>query len=265
MDITPAARLRALKIRLSVDEVAQIVQRLVNGETAYQIGKPDTGGHAKATVGKINALRLAGQLNFLVDAPYEQTVAQAAITEGKGIGGDHWSSDAAAPGGLERTIQTVLADLPDVDWSIGALKECGIETGVALSLMLQHDELEQRKGQWKPADLRKYVEAQLLVDFLMRHQDRLHRPPLAFAQLAAEAKAAGIVDNNRALREIGENIIRYQVWHGGPYREAFQKAQIVTTRSARAQKARYGHRIDYYIDGGTGETFMPLLPMLEQG
>jgi hypothetical protein len=99
----------------------------------------------------------------------------------------------------------------------------------------------------------------------MRHQDRLHRPPLAFAQLAAEAKAAGIVDNNRALRQIGENIIRYQVWHGGPYREAFERAKIVTTRSARAQKARYGHRIDYFIDGGIGETFMPLLPMSEQG
>ena len=264
MDSTPTARLRDLKIRLSVDEVAQIVQRLVNGESVYQITNPD-GAHAKDTVRKIRVLLEDGQLDFVVDAQHEQTVAQAAITEGKEVGGGHWSSDAAAPGGLERTIQTVLADLPDVDWSIGALKECGIETGVALSLMLQHDELEQRKGQWKPADLRKYVEAQLLVDFLMRHQDRLHRPPIAFAQLAAEAKAAGIVDNNRALREIGENIIRYQVWHGGPYREAFEQAQTVTTRSARAQKSRYGHRIDYYIGGGTGETFMPLLPMSEQG
>ncbi len=264
MDSTPTARLRDLKIRLSVDEVAQIVQRLGNGESVRKITNPD-GAHAKDTVRKIRVLLEDGQLDFVVDAQHEQTVAQAAITEGKEIGGDHWFSDAAAPGGLERTIQTVLADLPDVDWSIGALKECGIETRVALSLMLQHDELEQRKGQWKPADLRKYVEAQLLVDFLMRHQDRLHRPPLAFAQLAAEAKAAGIVDNNRALRQIGENIIRYQVWHGGPYREAFERAKIVTTRSARAQKARYGHRIDYFIDGDIGETFTPLLPMSEQG
>ena len=265
MDDTPAARLRALKIRLSVDEVAQIVQRLVNGETVYQIGKPDTGGHAKATVGKINALRLAGQLHFLVDAPYEQTVAQAAITEGKGIGGDHWSSDAAAPGGLERTIQTVLADLPEVEWDVGALRAGGLETEQALSLMLQHDELEQRKAEWKPADLRKYVEDHLLVDYLLRYRDRLQKPPVWAAKLAAQAKAEGMVDNNRVLREIGDNVIRYQVWHGGPYREAFEQAQTVTTRSARAQKSRYGHRIDYYIGGGTGETFMPLLPMSEQG
>ena len=265
MDNTPAAKLRALKIRLSVDEVAQIVQRLVNGETAYQIGKPDTGGHAKATVGKINALRLAGQLHFLVDAPYEQTVAQAAITEGKGIGGDHWSSDAAAPGGLERTIQTVLADLPEVEWDVGALRAGGLETEQALSLMLQHDELEQRKAEWKPADLRKYVEDHLLVDYLLRYRDRLQKPPVWAAKLAAQAKAEGMVDNNRVLREIGDNVIRYQVWHGGPYREAFEQAQTVTTRSARAQKSRYGHRIDYYIGGGTGETFMPLLPMSEQG
>ena len=265
MDNTPAAKLRALKIRLSVDEVAQIVQRLVNGETAYQIGKPDTGGHAKATVGKINALRLAGQLHFLVDAPYEQTVAQAAITEGKGIGGDHWSSDAAAPGGLERTIQTVLADLPEVEWDVGALRAGGLETEQALSLMLQHDELEQRKAEWKPADLRKYVEDHLLVDYLLRYRDRLQKPPVWAAKLAAQAKAEGMVDNNRVLREIGDNVIRYQVWHGGRYREAFEQAQTVTTRSARAQKSRYGHRIDYYIGGGTGETFMPLLPMSEQG
>jgi len=264
MDSTPTARLRDLKIRLSVDEVAQIVQRLGNGESVRQITNPD-GAHAKDTVRKIRVLLEDGQLDFVVDAQHEQTVAQAAITEGKEIGGDHWSSDAAAPGGLERTIQTVLADLPEVEWDVGALRAGGLETEQALSLMLQHDELEQRKGQWKPADLRKYVEAQLLVDFLMRHQDRLHRPPLAFAQLAAEAKAAGIVDNNRALREIGENIIRYQVWHGGPYREAFEQAQTVTTRSARAQKARYGHRIDYFIDGGIGETLMPLLPMSERG
>jgi hypothetical protein len=261
MDDTPAAKLRALKIRLSVDEVAQIVQRLVNGETVHQIGKPGTRGHAKATVGKINTLRLAGQLNFLVDALYEQDIARAAINEGKEIGGDHWSSDAAEPGGLERNIQAVLAGLPEVEWDVGTLKACGFETEQALSLLLQHDELEQRRAGWKSSDLRKYAEYHLLVDFMRRHQDRTYRPPLDFARLAAEAKAAGIVDNNRALRQIGENIIRYQVWHGGQYRVAFEQAQTVTTRSARALKARYGHRIDYFIDGGIGETFMPLLPM----
>ena len=265
MDDTPAAKLRALKIRLSVDEVAQIVQRLVNGETVHQIGKPGTRGHAKATVGKINTLRLAGQLNFLVDALYEQDIARAAINEGKEIGGDHWSSDAAEPGGLERNIQAVLAGLPEVEWDVGTLKACGFETEQALSLLLQHDELEQRRAGWKSSDLRKYAEYHLLVDFMRRHQDRTYRPPLDFARLAAEAKAAGIVDNNRALRQIGENIIRYEVWHGGQYRVAFEQAQTVTTRSARALKARYGHRIDYFIDGGIGETFMPLLPMPEQG
>jgi len=265
MNDTPAAKLRALKIRLSVDEVAQIVQRLVNGETVYQIGKPGTRGHAKATVGKINTLRLAGQLNFLVDALYEQDIARAAINEGKEIDGDHWSSDAAEPGGLERNIQAVLAGLPEVEWDVGTLKACGFETEQALSLLLQHDELEQRRAGWKSSDLRKYAEYHLLVDFMRRHQDRTYRPPLDFARLAAEAKAAGIVDNNRSLRQIGENIIRYQVWHGGQYRAAFEQAQIVTTRSARALKARYGHRIDYFIDGGIGETFMPLLPMPEQG
>jgi len=264
MDSTPTARLRDLKIRLSVDEVAQIVQRLGNGESVRKITNPD-GAHAKDTVRKIRVLLEDGQLDFVVDAQHEQTVAQAAITEGKEIGGDHWSSDAAAPGGLERTIQTVLADLPEVEWDVGALRAGGLETEQALSLMLQHDELEQRKAEWKPADLRKYVEDHLLVDYLLRYRDRLQKPPMWAAKLAAQAKAEGMVDNNRVLREIGDNVIRYQVWHGGPYREAFEQAQTVTTRSARAQKSRYGHRIDYYIGGGTGETFMPLLPMSEQG
>ena len=264
MDSTPTARLRDLKIRLSVDEVAQIVQRLGNGESVYQITNPD-GAHAKDTVRKIRVLLEDGQLDFVVDAQHEQTVTQAAITKGKEIGGDHWSSDAAAPGGLERTIQTVLADLPEVEWDVGALRAGGLETEQALSLMLQHDELEQRKAEWKPADLRKYVEDHLLVDYLLRYRDRLQKPPMWAAKLAAQAKAEGMVDNNRVLREIGDNVIRYQVWHGGPYREAFEQAQTVTTRSARAQKSRYGHRIDYYIGGGTGETFMPLLPMSEQG
>ena len=155
--------------------------------------------------------------------------------------------------------------MPDIEWEVGPLRDYGLDTDQALSLMLQHDELEQRRDEWKSSDLRKYVEYHLLVDFMRRHQDRTHRPPLVFAQLAAEAKAAGIVDNNRALRQIGENIIRYQVWHGGPYRIAFERAQITATRSARAQRARYGHRIDYFIDGGIGETFRPLLPMSEQG
>jgi hypothetical protein len=264
MDSTPVARLRDLKIRLSVDEVTQIVQRLRNGESIYQITNPD-GSHAKDTVRKIRVLLETGQLDFVVDTQHEQTVAQAAVAEAKEIGGDHWSSDAAAPGGLERTIRTVLTELPDIEWEVGPLRDYGLDTDQALSLMLQHDELEQRRDEWKSSDLRKYVEHHLLVDFMRRHQDRIHRPPLVFAQLAAEAKAAGIVDNNRALRQIGENIIRYQVWHGGPYRIAFERAKIVTTRSARAQKARYGHRIDYFIDGGIGETFMPLLPMSEQG
>ena len=145
------------------------------------------------------------------------------------------------------------------------MRDYGLDTEQALSLMLQHDELEQRRDEWKSSDLRKYVEYHLLVDFMRQHQDRSHRPPLVFAQLAAEAKATGIVDNNRALRQIGENIIRYQVWHGGLYREAFEKARIVTTRSARTQKARYGQMIDYFIGGGRGETLMPVLPIPEGG
>ena len=257
MDSTPVNKLRDLKVRLSVDEVTQIVQRLRSGESVYQITSPE-GSHAKDTVRKIRVLLDDGQLNFLVDALYEQDIAQAAITEGKEIGGDHWSSDAAEPGGLERNIQTVLAGLPEVEWDVGTLKACGFETEQALYLLLQYDELEHRRAGWKSSDLRKYAEYHLLVDFMRRHQDRTHRPPLVFAQLAAEAKSAGIVDNNRALREIGENIIRYEVWHGGPYRVAFERAQIVTTRSARVQKERYGHRIDYFIDGGIGETFMPV-------
>ena len=257
MDSTPVDKLRDLKVRLSVDEVTQIVQRLRSGESVYQITSPD-GSHAKDTVRKIRGLLDDGQLNFLVDALYEQDIARAAITEGREIGGDYWSSDAAEPGGLERNIQSVLAGLPEVEWDVGTLKACGFETEQALSLLLQHDELEQRRARWKSSDLRKYAEYHLLVDFMRRHQNRTHRPPLAFAQLAAEAKAAGIVDNNRALRQIGENIIRYEVWHGGPYRIAFERAQIVATRSARVQKERYGHRIDYFIDGGIGETFVPV-------
>ena len=263
--IDDVTRLRSLHIRTPLDTVHQIIQRLGNGEKAYGISLPGTGCAAKATVKKIKDLHESGALDFLIDSRRTEDVALAAVAEATEIGGDHWSSDAAEPGGLERNIQSVLAELPEVEWDVGALKAYGLDTEQALSLMLQHDELEQRRDEWKSSDLRKYVEHHLLVDFMRRHQDMSHRPPLDFARLAAEAKAAGIVDNNRALRQIGENIIRYQVWHGGQYRVAFERAKIVTTRSARAQKARYGHRIDYIIDGGRIETFMPLLPMPEQG
>ena len=263
--IDDVTRLRSLHIRTPLDTVHQIIQRLGNGERPYGISSPRTGCAAKATVKKIKDLYESGALDCLIDARRTEDIALAAVAEATEIGGDLWSSDAAAPGGLERNIRAVLADLPEVEWEVGTLRDYGLDPEQALSLMLQHDELEQRRDGWKSSDLRKYVEYHLLVDFMRRHQDRAHRPPLVFAQLAAEAKAAGIVDNNRALRQIGENIIRYQVWHGGPYREAFERAKIVTTRSARAQKARYGHRIDYFIDGGIGETFMPLLPMSERG
>ena len=261
--IDDVARLRSLHVRIPLDTVHQIIQRLGNGEKTYSISSPGTGCAAKATVTKIKDLHESGALDFLVDSRRTEDVALAAVAEATEIGGDHWSSDAAEPGGLERNIQIVLAGLPEIEWDVGALKACGFETEQALYLLLQYDELEHRRAGWKSSDLRKYAEYHLLVDFMRRHQERTHRPPLVFAQLAAEAKAAGIVDNNRALRQIGENIIRYEVWHGGPYRSAFERAQIVTTRSARAQKERYGHRIDYFIDGGIGETFMPLLPMSE--
>ena len=261
--IDDVARLRSLHVRIPLDTVHQIIQRLGNGEKTYSISSPGTGCAAKATVTKIKNLHESGALDFLTDSRRTEDVALAAVAEATEIGGDHWSSDAGEPGGFERNIRRILADLPEVEWEVGALKDYGLDTDQALSLMLQHDELERRRDGWKSSDLRKYVEHHLLVDFMRRHQERTHRPPLVFAQLAAEAKAAGIVDNNRALRQIGENIIRYEVWHGGPYRAAFERARIVTTRSARVQKERYGHRIDYFIDGGIGETFMPLLPMSE--
>ena len=66
MDSTPVTKLRDLKVRLSVDEVTQIVKRLRSGESVYQITSPD-GSHAKDTVRKIRDLLNDGQLNFLVD------------------------------------------------------------------------------------------------------------------------------------------------------------------------------------------------------
>ena len=126
--IDDVARLRSLHIRIPLDTVHQIIQRLGNGEKTYSISSPRTGCAAKATVKKIKALYERGALDFLIDARRTEDIALAAVAEATEIGGDLWSSDAAAPGGLERNIRAVLADLPAVEWEVGTLRGYGLDT-----------------------------------------------------------------------------------------------------------------------------------------
>ena len=122
------------------------------------------------------------------------------------------------------------------------------------------DDLEHRRSTWKLSDLSRYLELYLTVDYYYQSKDLENKPPFNFAKLAAKAKADGIINSNRALQEIADNIIRYEVWSGGPYREAFGHAQVVTSRSAKNFREHYGQIIDSYINGGIGELTQPLLP-----
>ena len=239
-------RLRELGLRTRPEVVCEAVQRLRNGESLYGLHSGETPLVAKGTARKIKKLLDEGKLGFLFEVRPGLEAAQSAGME---IEADSpvWIQNRFCKYRDEDEIrervrtqsERFFSLSPDFDWNIEHLESIGISLDEALSLLVEHDTLRERRTEWKFADLQRYIEIFHIALMCQQQSQREHGAPYEFVNLAAAAAAKAFIDDNRFLLKTSANILMYQVWRGSKFVEAFKRAQAPTHRAARQLKQKY--------------------------
>jgi hypothetical protein len=246
--------LKALGLRVHADIVLAVVQRYLNGETMYSLGTGRDRIVSKVTASKLKRLLDEGKLAFVVDALSDMASARRAGKVAEIAGGTKefvTVSKRRERQGFDpiyQRMEEIRPQLPDVEFAIESLESAGISTGEGLSMMKEISELafrflEGEKG-WSRNDLIRHVELHYIVIFTQRDSAQNHQAPRELLRFAAKTFATGLVDENAFMLSVGWDVLRYQIWRGRQYLEAFQEAQRPSTRVARRRNRGAFDEID---------------------
>ena len=116
--------------------------------------------------------------------------------------------------------------------------------------MVEKDHLYQRIGEWLGPDLKRYMAIYRIAELCQQQETKAHKAPYPFIESSAESWATGEIDGNEFLQTTSLNILRFQIWRGPTFLEAFQRAQIATNRAAKRAKVQYEKNIAALIEMG---------------
>ena len=256
-------RLHQLRLRTPEENVRKAVRRLEAGDSQYSIYRePDPqrtnrkGWISKATLEKIKKLWTKGELDFLllevdptefIDAVYPLTMEsheertdrvsareESDRREVSEVSGSNLQMDPGSLNDLGVHRLKVVDALPSISWSIKGLEEANIPRDRALSLLSEYDELDIKRvssvvteygeepKRWIK-DFRgidRYVALHYLVLFTEMYQDA----SFSLLERAATLLAKGLLELDNRLKNAGENLVRYEVWRGPEYLQAYVDA-----------------------------------------
>ena len=256
-------RLSRLGLRTPEENVRKAVRRLEAGASQYSIYmEPDPqrtdgrGWISKATLEKIKKLWAEGELDFLllevdptdfIDAVYPFTsesyeerterVSAREASDTREVLEAPINNLAKDPGSLDDLgihRLKVIDALPSIFWTIKGLEDSNITSDRALSLLSEYDELHVKRvsatvmeygeepKRWVE-DFRgidRYVALHYLVSFTETYQ----HAPLSLLERAATLLAKGLLELDNRLKNAGENLVRYEVWRGPEYLQAYVDA-----------------------------------------
>ena len=256
-------RLSRLGLRTPEENVRKAVRRLEAGASQYSIYmEPDpqrtdgTGWISKATLEKIKKLWTKGELDFLllevdptefIDAVYPLTMEsheertdrvsareRSDTPEVLEASRSNTSMDLGSLDDLGIHRLAVIDALPSISWSIKGLEEANIPSDRALILLSEYDELDIKRvssvvteygeepKRWIK-DFRgidRYVALHYLVLFTEMYQDA----SFSLLERAATLLAKGFLELDNRLKNAGENLVRYEVWRGPEYLQAYVDA-----------------------------------------
>ena len=251
-------KLRALKIRVDVEVVHEAVQRLRNGGSVYSLHSGYLPLVAKATAKKIRDLWKEGKLSFLFDIRPDFEAAQQAGIEVADVSpvwledrfmDSHESEDIQDR--IKKQLEEYIKGQPKFEWDIETLETIGIPLETALEHMVEREILFDRqapyiiggRSDWRLLDLQRWIEIDWTIRTCLKQSEKEHCAPFEFIELVAATFAKAYVNNNRFLMRTSGNILRYQVWRGPKFVEAFKRAQIPTHRAAKQLKRTYDELI----------------------
>ena len=251
-------RLNELGLRKPIETVREVIRRLDAGHSLYSMyhEKSDTKLMSKTTVEKIKRLRGTGELDFVllevdptefIDAVYPFTKEshkgrtervsareESDRREVSEVPGSNLQMDPGSLNDLGVHRLKVVDALPSISWSIKGLEEANIPSDRALILLSEYDELDIKRvssvvteygeepKRWIK-DFRgidRYVALHYLVLFTEMYQDA----SFSLLERAATLLAKGYLELDNRLKNAGENLVRYEVWRGPEYLQAFVDA-----------------------------------------
>ena len=235
MERTDAQKnLKALGFRVDLDMVVSAVQRFQNGDSLYSIYTEKPHFLSKVTARKIRDMFNNGKLGFILDLVEPSPLLTSVIDDADALTMEEscLPANMDAPQRRKRLsdrFHEIRQRLPDVRWNIGDLENSGLPADVGLQLLAERDILLHRL--YRDADLsHKTVERFVALHYIAMYYLESESAAYEFIVLAATTYAKGLIDGNLFLMNAGEGIVRYQVWRGPEFLNAFVQAQQPTLR-----------------------------------
>ena len=152
--------------------------------------------------------------------------------------------------------------MPESEWSVDGLERSGVPEGRVIDILIEYDALRIKRisaeiesdpppERWMmdfPG-----VDRYIALHYLVAFQQRCPNAPFAMVSIAAELCAKGILGFNNRYVAAGEDIIRYAIWRGEEYRQAYFKSLERYYGTKRAL-SRFRAQVQAAIDFNSNDT-----------
>ena len=262
-------QLRSIGLRTEARLVLIVVLHIKAGGSLYKLYERTLPIVSKRTAEKIRRLYEDGKLDFLVEGTRAEQLLERLYPFTDETQGERQSREElrvqedeveilehlreARPRGLEVVRDAlgnhrieVMDRLPTVEWNIKGLERANISQPRALKLLAEFDGLNMKRRQSVVTDtddigkkqtwladfpgIDRYVALHYLAEFSAAHKNA----PYRLLDKAATLTAKGSLELDNRLWAAGTNIVRYEIWRGPSYLEAYLEA----TKSFLGSKKR---------------------------
>ena len=248
-------RLNELGLRKPIEAVREVIRRLDAGHSLYSMyhSESDTKLMSKTTVEKIKRLRGTGELDFVllevdptefIDAVYPFTKEshkgrtervsareESDRREVSEVSGSNLPMDLGSLDDLGIHRLAVIDALPSISWSIKGLEEANIPSDRALILLSEYDELDIKRvssvvteyGEEPKRWIKDFrgIDRYVALHYLVLFTEMYHDASFSLLERAATLLAKGLLELDNRLKNAGENLVRYEVWRGPEYLQAY--------------------------------------------
>ena len=255
-----------LGLRVNPDIARKCVNRLKNGESAYQLYSPDSKDPivSQRLAEKLKRMYMEGTLNFLVEEnelALEELVESGSKYVVSSLGNmferfnplEHFRDTLTAkldPFQITRywIIREAEDMVPHTSWTLKNLMSLGMTDTEALDILMDYDEMRiirlrsefsiQKDNEEPQKRIRKFPQLQRYLTLLYKvhYMGVYPEAPPNWAGLACALRLKGELGQDKHLKEAGEDILRYEVWESERNLEAYFKSL------KRLKRTKQSHR-----------------------
>jgi hypothetical protein len=229
--------------RVPPDRIITIVNHLKAGKPMYALHRATEGFHAFAsqrTVVKIRKLWEARKLDFLID---DQDGMDGHVMDQMATDAGHDREENLEPHPPNSISSQRLKAVFKAEgwmtegwmWDIGHLRGIGVPEDNALDMLKSYDTLKKAREMANTTrlDFRGF-ERYVLLHYTVVFRTRYPSAPFQYVKASAGIYTRGVLAGTESLSSAGEDILRYEIWEGCKYRQAYEEALRRYKRTPRA-------------------------------